>query len=209
MSFAFHAFRPALYRPVLMACTLCWSLVYAPLIQAAEWNIDQLMHGLAQIKSGHVSFVETKTMAILDRPLVASGDMIYTAPDKLEKRTLKPKPETMQINGKQLLVQKGKQKHQVQLQDFPELAAFIDSIRGTLAGDRKALERNYLLSLEGSEASWTLQLIPTNSKMKQVVAQIRISGVRDEVRSISITQADGDSSRMLIEKIVPPKLAAQ
>ena len=78
MSFAFHAFRPALYRPVLMACTLCWSLVYAPLIQAAEWNIDQLMHGLAQIKSGHVSFVETKTMAILDRPLVASGDMIYT-----------------------------------------------------------------------------------------------------------------------------------
>jgi len=161
-------------------------LVYAPLIQAAEWNIDQLMHGLAQIKSGHVSFVETKTMAILDRPLVASGDMIYTAPDKLEKRTLKPKPETMQINGNQLLVEKGKQKHQVQLQDFPELAAFIDSIRGTLAGDRKALERNYLLSLEGSEAAWTLQLIPTNSKMKQVVAQIRISGVRDEVRSISI-----------------------
>ena len=133
MSFAFHAFRPALYRPVLMACTLCWSLVYAPLIQAAEWNIDQLMHGLAQIKSGHVSFVETKTMAILDRPLVTSGDMIYTAPDKLEKRTLKPKPETMQINGNQLLVEKGKQKHQVQLQDFPELAAFIDSIRGTLA----------------------------------------------------------------------------
>ena len=90
------------------------------------------------------------------------------------------------------------------MQDYPELAAFIDSIRGTLAGDRKALERTYQLSLEGSASAWTLQLVPINAKMKQVVARIRISGVRDEVRSIDISQTDGDSSQMRIEKLATP-----
>jgi hypothetical protein len=40
--------------------------------------------------------------------------------------------------------------------------------------------------------------------MKQVVALIRITGVRDELRSIHVTQVDGDSSVMQIEKVVTP-----
>ena len=40
-----------------------------------------------------------------------------------------------------IVIERGRQKHTLQLQDYPELAAVIDSIRGTLAGDRKALER--------------------------------------------------------------------
>ena len=40
--------------------------------------------------------------------------------------------------------------------------------------------------------------------MQAVVRRIRITGVRDAVRSIDITQADGDSSLMFIEKLVTP-----
>ena len=103
-----------------------------------------------------------------------------------------------------LVIERGRQKHRLQLQDYPELAAFIDSIRGTLAGDRKALERNYRLSLDGTAERWTLQLLPVDEKMQAVVKRIRIAGVRDAVRSIEITQADGDSSLMLIEKLATP-----
>lgn len=175
-----------------------------PTCNAADWDIDQLMRGLAQTRSGHASFVEKKSIAILDRPVESSGDLLYTAPDRLEKRTFKPKPETMVVQGDNLLIERGKQKNQVQLQEYPELAAFIDSIRGTLAGDRKALERSYQLSLEGASQGWTLQLVPVASKMKQVISRIRITGVRDEVRSIDVIQTDGDSSRMLIEKLATP-----
>ena len=75
-----------------------------------------------------------------------------------------------------LVIERGRQKHRLQLQDYPELAAFIDSIRGTLAGDRKALERNYRLSLEGSAEQWNLQLLPLDEKMQAVVKRIRIAG---------------------------------
>ena len=174
------------------------------LAHAADWDIDQLMQGLAQTRVGHARFVEKKSIAILDKPVESSGELFYNAPDRLEKRTLKPKPESMILDQGTLLIERGRQKHRLQLQDYPELAAFIDSIRGTLAGDRKALERNYRLSLEGSADQWTLQLLPIDEKMQAVVKRIRIAGARDTVRSIEISQADGDSSLMLIGKMPTP-----
>jgi outer membrane lipoprotein-sorting protein len=195
-----HSFTSQLCR-FLGAVAVTLSTLSTSTSYAEQWNIDQLMHRLAQIKTGRVNFTETKTMAILDRPIQSSGDMFYSAPDRLEKRTIKPKPEMLVVVGNQLFIEKGKQKHQIQLQDYPEVTAFIDSVRGTLAGDRKALERSYQLSLEGSEQAWTLQLLPTNLKMKQTVSSIRIAGARDEVRNINITQIDGDSTRILIEKV--------
>jgi hypothetical protein len=104
----------------------------------------------------------------------------------------------MIVDGDELSIDRGRQKYRLQLQDYPELAAFLDSIRGTLAGDRKALERNYQLSLDGSAARWTLQLLPLSAKMQKVVQRIRITGTHDQVDSIEIMQADGDSSVMTI-----------
>jgi outer membrane lipoprotein-sorting protein len=189
-----------------LAFALAVGLALAALSPAAfaAWDLQQLMETLAQNKSGRATFVDTKRIALLDKPVESSGELLYTAPDRLEKRTLKPKPESMIVNGDELFIERGRQKHKLQLQAYPELAAFIDSIRGTLAGDRKALERNYQLSLEGTAERWTLQLLPLDEKMQAVIKGIRIAGARDQVRSIEITQADGDSSLMAIEKLATP-----
>ena len=192
---------PWLIRPYSLVVAGLLAAAFAMPSHAADWDIDQLMHSLAQTRSAQARFVEKKTIAILDQPVESSGELLYTAPDRLEKRTVKPKPESMVVEGDQLEIERGRQKIKLQLQAYPELAAFIDSIRGTLAGDRKALERNYQLSLEGSAQAWTLKLVPIDSKMKQVVALIRMTGVRDEIRSIDVTQVDGDSSLMSIEKV--------
>ena len=188
-----------------LAPVICGILVAVSASTAyAAWDLQQLMQNLSQNKSGQATFVEKKYIAVLDRPIESSGDLLYTAPDRLEKRTLKPKPESMVVNGNDLVVERGRKKHRVQLQNYPELAAFIDSIRGTLAGDLKALERNYQLSLEGTAERWTLQLVPVGDKMRAVVQRIRIAGVADDVRSVEITQADGDRSLMTIEKLTAP-----
>ena len=194
---------PAFSRRIIQYILAALVLMLLPAIShAAEWDIDQLMHGLAQIRSGHANFVEKKFIAMLDKPVESSGELFYSAPDHLGKRTLKPKTESMTVDGGALIIERGHQKYRLQLQDYPEVGVFIDSIRGTLAGDRKALERNYRLSLDGTAERWTLQLLPADEKMQAVVRRIRITGVRDAVRSIEITQTDGDSSLMLIEKLV-------
>jgi outer membrane lipoprotein-sorting protein len=165
---------------------------------AAGWDLDQLMQSLARTRSGRASFVEKKYIAMLDKPVESSGELLYSAPDRLVKRTVKPTPETMVVEGGTLTIERASQKHVLQLQEYPELAGFIDSIRGTLAGDRKALERSFKLKLEGGAERWTLMLFPTDEKMARSVHLIRISGMRDRVASIEITQTDGDRSLMTI-----------
>ncbi|UUZ74185.1 outer membrane lipoprotein carrier protein LolA [Polaromonas sp. P1(28)-8] len=162
------------------------------------------MQALAQNKSGRASFVETKYIALLDKPVESSGELLYTAPDRLEKRTLKPRPESMLIESGSLTVERGKRRMVLRLQEHPELAAFTESIRGTLAGDVVALKRIYNLDLEGSEERWTLTLRPVETKMLEVVQRIRIAGSRAEVKSIEIEQADKDRSVMVIDKLAAP-----
>lgn len=170
----------------------------------AAWDVTQLMQALAQNKSGRASFVETKYIALLDKPVESSGELLYTAPDRLEKRTLKPRPESMLIESGNLTVERGKRRMVLRLQEHPELAAFTESIRGTLAGDAVALKRIYNLDLEGSEERWTLTLRPVETRMLEVVQRIRIAGSRAEVKSIEIEQADKDRSVMLIDKLTAP-----
>ena len=167
----------------------------------AAWDVTQLMQGLAKNKSGRASFVEKKYIALLDAPVESSGELLYTAPDRLEKRTLKPRPESLLIEGGSLTVERGKRRMVLRLQDYPELVAFTESIRGTLAGDMVALRRVYNLDLEGSEERWTLTLRPIETKMLEVVQRIRIAGSQADVRTIEIEQTDKDRSVMVIDKL--------
>ena len=105
------------------------------------------------------------------------------------------------VDGDTLTLEFLGKRRSLSLRDHPEVAVFIDSIRGTLAGDRKALERSYRLVLEGGVEPWVLQLLPVEEKMQALIKRIRITGVRYDLRSIEINRADGDSSLMVIEKL--------
>lgn len=197
------SFRATIYR-MLASLALSAAMLNPAVSSAADWDIDQLMQSLATAKSGSATFVERKYLAMLERPVESSGDLFYTAPDRLEKRTVKPKPETMLVEGDVLVIERGRKKFTVQLQEYPALAGFIDSIRGTMAGDRKVLERVFKLKLEGDAEHWTLTLFPTEVKMAAAIQLIRIAGSQDNLRSIEIIQTDGDRSLMAITRVGSP-----
>jgi outer membrane lipoprotein-sorting protein len=185
---------------------LVWLVLpVSPLVQAAPLSIAQLMAGLAKSPQGAATFTEKKFIAILEQPVESSGELLFIAPARLEKRTLKPKPETMVLDGDTLTLERGRRKHVLQLKDYPEVTGMIESIRATLAGDRKALERVYHLALDGGTERWTLVLTPLDPKVGAVIARIRMEGVKDVVRSVEILQADGDRSLMIIEKRTSPQ----
>ena len=171
---------------------------------SAAYDIGQLMADLARHKGGKAKFVEKKFLAVLDKPLVATGEMTYTPPDRLEKRTLTPKPETMLLDKDSLTLEREKQKLTINLGSQPEALAFIDSIRGTLSGNRAALERNYGLHLSGTADKWTLTLLPSEAKIAALVQRITVSGQRGQVRQIEYLQADGDRSLLSIEPVAAP-----
>ncbi|KVV36762.1 acyltransferase [Burkholderia ubonensis] len=167
----------------------------------APWSLDRLMSTLAQHKSGRATFTETKNLSIAAQPVESSGELVFVAPDHLEKHTLSPKPEHLVVDGGMLTVERNNRTYTLALDRYPELGAFIDSIRATLSGNRFALERVYKVALSGRGDDWTLTLTPLDTRMLKVVSTITLDGTRDVLRSVAIRQADGDHSLMRLQPV--------
>ena len=165
---------------------------------------DQLLRLLAERRHDHVTFTEVQELAILDQPLHSSGELLYDAPDRLEKRTLEPRVEDLVLEHGMLSVQRDHHRRSVALHDFPQAVPFVESLRATLAGDRAALARYFAVQFSGTLGSWRLELTPTDAALKRSVQHILITGETDRIRTVQIRQSDGDTSTLTIGREVGP-----
>ena len=167
---------------------------------AAQWGLDSLMQQLSEIKHSQARFVERKYLKVLKAPLELSGTLTYTRPGRLEKRTLKPKPETLTVMDDKLTLENPSRNERrvLKLRDYPVLWGFVESIRATLGGDIKALERFYRVELEGGPGKWRLFLVPRDRKMSEVISLVRVDGTQARVDTIEVQEARGDRSVMKI-----------
>lgn len=178
-------------------------LAGASLAAHAAFDINQLMGELARNKGGKARFVETRTLAILDRPVLSSGEMSYQPPDRLEKRTFRPHAETLVLDKDTVVVERDQRRMTFNVSSRPEAQAFVESVRSTLNGNRRALEKHYRLELKGVASDWTLVLLPVEPAVLALVERITVTGQGDQVRHIEYLQADGDRSELDIEPIGP------
>ena len=181
-------------RAVLAALLL--ALVPAPAPAAADWNVTRLFEMLSRERPGRALFREKKYLAILDRPVESSGELTFTPPHTLEKRTVLPKPERVVVDRDRVTLERNGKSFSMGLRDNPQVAILVESIRGTLAGDLAALTRTYSAGLEGDPASWRLKLRPLDPSLATLVERIEIAGTQGQVKAVEIFQADGDRSVM-------------
>ena len=183
---------------VLAACAATGGLA-AP--ARAAFGFDELMGTLAQRRSGEARFVEQRFVSVLDQTLTYTGTLSFSAPDKLARHTLTPRPESFVVEGNQLTLQRGERVRRLALDSVPELAAMVEAMRGTLAGDGAALRRYFKPTVQGGAARWTLKLVPLDFRLLGVVRELRIDGQRADVRVVEVQLADGDRSVMTIDPV--------
>lgn len=173
------------------------------------WDVNRLMRELGQVKTARGRFVERKHLSILKAPLEFSGTLLYVAPDRLEKRTLKPRPESLLLEHEVLTMEYDdrRRRRTLVLQDYPVVWAFVESIRSTLAGDLPTLSRFYEVDLGGSEHRWRLTLKPVDPRMREVVSEIRIGGEGDWVSNVEVLEPGGNRSVMTVTKDSDPAQA--
>lgn len=162
------------------------------------WSVEQLMQLLAQTRASRARFEEKKYLSALDEPLESSGELIYQAPDRLEKRTTAPHAESLVLDKDMLVFERQGRKRSIPVQAYPEVGAFVESIRATLAGDQQALARYYKMVLKGHSGRWTLSLQPLQAKAAALVSQVSVTGQRERIDAIEILQRNGDRSVMSI-----------
>jgi hypothetical protein len=184
-----------LSAPLILSALLTLS---APLARAAPDELPQVMRLLAARRHGQVDFVEQHFLSVLKRPVESYGVMIYDAPNRLEKRTVEPRPEDLVLDGNELTVERKGRTHVLDLAAYPSILPFIESLRATLAGDLPALEPVFDVDFAGNLDRWTLSLSPRDSKVSKIVSRVRIDGSRDVLLKVEILEANGDRSLMTL-----------
>jgi hypothetical protein len=179
------------------------ALALACAAHAASFDLDALMALLRAAHPGRATFHETKYIKVLDAPVETSGELAFTPPDHLEKRSIGLNAETLVADRDTVAIERAGRRQVLPLAQYPEIALFVDGIRGTLAGDRVLLEKTYALALAGDAPRWTLTLTPREPKLQRIVTRIRIEGSQGRVGRVEIEQADGDRSVMSITPASP------
>jgi outer membrane lipoprotein-sorting protein len=162
-------------------------------------TLANLMALLAQRRHGVADFTQTQYLSVLKQPQRSEGVLSYDAPDHLEQRTLKPQPQSAVLDHGVLTLTRGSRQRTVRLDEYPQLAPLIDSVRATLAGDLPALERRFETALAGDLDHWQLELTPRESGLALGVQRIRLSGERDRILQVEVQQNGGDRSLMTIK----------
>jgi outer membrane lipoprotein-sorting protein len=167
----------------------------------STFDLSRLMQILAQVRSGEATFVEVRTVAMLERPLESSGRLWFQAPDTFVRETLKPRHERIAIVGNTLTMNLDNRTRTIPLDSVPEASMVMEAIRGTLTGDRETLERNFSTSVSGTAQHWAMELVPREARVREKVAGLRVSGQQAALREVTVALADGDKSVMTIEPV--------
>ena len=201
----FRTERRRALRALLAALALP-AFAHAQTQTQATFDIVQLMRTLAQVRAGEASFTETRTVAILERSLESSGRLSFEAPDSFVRETLKPRREKIAVIGNQVTMSigsgTGTRSRTVPLDSVPEAAVIMEAIRGTLTGNRDAIERNFTPAVSGTPQRWTLELKPREPRLRELVISVRLVGEKALVREVTVAMADGDRSVMTIEPLL-------
>jgi outer membrane lipoprotein-sorting protein len=168
---------------------------------AAAFDLEALTALLGRVRAGEATFVETRRIEMLDRTLTSSGRLSFKAPDVFVRETLKPRHEKLAVDGNVLTMSLGDRSRTMQLDASPEAAVIVEAIRGTLTGNRAALERWFESRVGGEAREWTLELVPRDLRLRGQVASVRVAGRDSVVREVRVLLADGDQSVMTIEPV--------
>jgi len=171
--------------------------------QEEPWDLARLMGELAQVQTSRARYSEVKRVAMLQNPLQLSGTLLYERPGRIEKRQTLPVEEVIRVDGGWLTVEREGKTRRIALQSESLVAALVESLRATLAGDRSELERIYSVRMQGTRQRWTLALTPREVEVAGVVKSIVIAGSGSRIARLEILEPGGDGSVMTIQEEYP------
>ena len=167
--------------------------------QEEPWDFARLMGELAQVQTSRARYSEVKRVAVLQKPLQLSGTLLYERPGRIEKRQTLPVEEVIRVDGDWLTVEREGKTRRIALQNASLVAALVEGLRATLAGDGAELERLYSVRMQGTRQRWTLALAPREVEVAGVVKSIVIAGSGSRIGRLEILEPGGDGSVMTIQ----------
>ena len=193
--------------PLVRAAALIAIFTTAPGAHAAPAAVDAVAELLAKFAAHphqHARFTEQTYSRVLTRPVDASGELYFDAPDRLEKKTLTPVPEDLLVEGETVTVTRGAHRRSFRIDEIPRLRPLLEALRATLAGDLPGLTAHFAVSSELSDSGWLLTLQPLPGAVPPLFQRLQIRGRDGRLHSLQIERERGENSLMTISAAEPP-----
>ncbi len=147
-------------------------------------------------------FKEQKHSALLARPLVTKGTLVYERERGLVRSVTAPRPHQVVVTQTTLTFRKGSRTETVPLAKSRDLKAFALVFPALLRGDRDEIARSFELAVRGSAQDWwALTLTPKAESLKKLITSVVVIGRGNEVRELRVVEASGDHSEMTLSAI--------
>ena len=166
---------------------------------AAALDAQALIGRLAKPAPATVAFREVRFSTLMNEPLIVAGELVYTDATSLDRRVMQPYRETVAIRGESVRVEReGSPPRSFGLNRAPDLRGLLSGFTALLAGDSAALERNFSIAANGSDAAWTLELTPIDKRARRRLQQIVVNGRADVPQCFTMLTANGGASVLLL-----------
>jgi hypothetical protein len=183
---------------------LCWAALAAPLSAwAGDGAVAELLGRIGSAGTAEFRYEETRTLELAAAPMQAQGYLFSNRAGDLVKLQLLPRRIIMAISGGRMLYHdpEQKQRFSAPLSFAGDARQQITLFQTLLQGRVDALQASYEASVERQGQHWTLKLQPKPGPAAEGAPALEMSGNDDgPQRQIIIRQADGETSRYLLEK---------
>jgi hypothetical protein len=163
-----------------------------PAADTCARGLPGVVAAFRQIKGLRATFVEEKHIALLARPLVTRGSIVYRAPADLIRHTASPRPSAVWLHGARLRFRDDSGEKEMDLGRWGPAQSLVDSYLHVLGGDLDWLKARYTVDFQCRGGVWRVALTPLEPGLAKLVKSITLSGRGDDLSRVEVVDANGD-----------------
>lgn len=156
--------------------------------------IRRIEDASAAIESLECSFVQTKSMKILDDRMVSEGKMYCSQPGRLRWEYTSPYSSIFIVNGDTVFLENEGRTDSVDVRKnrmYREMAGFM---LGSVSGKCLSDEKSFHVSVTEDAGEWVVTLVPVKKSMLQMWTKLvlHFDPARNTVSGIEMHEQSGD-----------------
>lgn len=190
------------------ALALLWSRSPASPAHAQDCAAEcqALLGRFAKMPGLSAQFTEEKRIALLAKPLVSRGTLLFAPPGLLLRRIEAPRASELVITPDEVRIKDEAGVQRIDLRARDDLRPFIESLTWLLSGNHKALSAAYQTAFQSlPKAGFELTLRPRAEPISKLIEFIRIRGSGASVAEILVRERSGDETLTRITAADPQR----
>jgi hypothetical protein len=161
-------------------------------------ELQTVLDGTAVTPPARIAFREQRHNRMMSEALVLTGYLEYLEDGRLRKVVESPFQESFLIDRERVEIEQDGETRILSLNKSRSLKALLGGIEAILAGQAASLQRVFDYELTGTEANWSIQLVPKQRRIAKRLNGLLVTGDRESVTSIRVDLEGGEWHLMQI-----------